>query len=222
MKKAIFSCLILLSISANAQDSKFFMGLTTAGVWNSYLLAKKSEPFELTGKLNVSGGLQAKYLLNKKISIDGQLIFSTKNFGSGRDLSYYQLSDPNDPVYTSGSSLQFSVKQNYLEVPVSVNYFFPAKKSVTFFGTLGITNSFLLSAKYKGAGPNQYFSTTNGEVFERYKSYLLSVKAGAGVLFPMGRNFYGSVETYSNIYPLRVHPTIESNPFQLALGFSVL
>lgn len=213
MRKVLFSFLIFYTLNAQAQESKFLLGINAAGVWNSYLLTPKSEPFLIGGKINWSAGIQSKYFLSKRFQLDAQINFATKNFSSGVQYNYVRGIDY-DP---EANEIHYTVKQSYIEVPITANYFFPTKKSLKFFCDLGLTNSFALSASYSDtpAGFGSY------GVGEKYKSYLISLKTGAGVLFPLGNNFYGTAEFFSNIYLERVHAYIH-NPFQLAIGFSVL
>jgi|GEM_PF-4305653 len=216
MKKLLLSFCFISSV-AFAQDSKFLVGINTASVWNSYLF-RDHDAFLFDSRINLNVGIQSKYFLNKKFWIDAQLNYATKNFGSGIDFSYFVYVDPNDPAVSQGNS-RYNVRQNYFEIPISLNYSFTSEKPVNFFCSLGFTNSFLLSARattsYNGSS----------DVGERYKSYLMSIRPGLGILFPMGKGFYGSAECYGNIYPENVYNEssfIKGNPFQLALGFSVL
>lgn len=220
MRGLIFYVLIFASLPAVGQDSKFYVGVNTAGVWNSYLLSQKPGPYLFQGRINGSIGIQSKYSFGKKFQIDAQLNLASKNFGSGVDFSFLKQIDPNDPVYPTSGQITWSVRQLFLEIPVSINYVFSTEKPTTFFCSLGLTNSFLLSTKY--ANGRSIFGS--GEVGERYKNYLVSVKTGLGVLFPMGNGFYGSGECYGNIYPESVYSGsyIHGNPFQLALGFGVM
>ena len=137
------------------------------------------------------------------------------------DLNYLKIIDPNDPVIASSSGqINWGVRQMYLEIPISLNYVFTTDKPVKFFGSLGLTNAFLLSAKYSSG----YSVFGSGEVVEKYKSYLISIKTGLGVIFPMGNDFCGSAECFSDVYPEKVYNSsyIKENPFQLALSFGVL
>jgi hypothetical protein len=218
MRRLIFCVLVFASLPIAAQDPRFYLGVNSAGVWNSYLFRHK-DAYVLEGRPNWSVGFQSKYIVSKKVQLDAQLNLASKNFGSGIDDSYYRSIDPSDPLLNPGDS-HWAVRQNYLEVPISLNYFFLAESRVKVFGTAGLTNSFFLSAKYAG-NPMQLSLNSNGDVFEKYKSYLLSLRTGAGIMFSMGKDFYGTVECYDNVYLGRVN-SIKGNPFQLALGFSVL
>ncbi|HEV8515665.1 MAG TPA: outer membrane beta-barrel protein [Cyclobacteriaceae bacterium] len=219
MRKVLFSFLIFYSLSAQAQQSKFLLGINAAGVWNSYLLTPDSGPYLLGGKINWSAGIQSKYLLSDRFKLDVQVNFATKNFASGLDMNYLRTVDYE--AYLNNKEIHYNVKQSYIEIPISVNYFFPAVKPVNFFCDVGLTNSFALSASYSDMNTYSLVHFGSYGIAEKYKDYLISLKAGAGALFPFGKSFYGSVECYSTIYLKKVSDHFH-NPFQLALGFSVL
>jgi hypothetical protein len=191
MRKVFF--LYLISYGAFAQNTKFLVGINGAGVWNSYLLATKSDPYLFQGRINWNIGICSKYSLNKRFQADARLDFASKNFGSGVDFTFLQMIDPNDPVFASSGQIHWSVRQLYLEIPISLNYFFSTDKPVNFFSSLGFINSVLVSSKYSSG--HSIFGS--GEVGERYKDYLLSIKTGLGILFPMGGGFCGSAEGYT-------------------------
>ena len=206
MKKILVCFFIFTTCASYGQMPKFLVGVNAAGVWNSYFFAKSKPPFLLDDRINWSLGIQSKYFLGKKFWLDGQINFATKNFGSGIDY-YYLASIDNDPSLLGQT--HYTVKQNYLEVPLSVNYIFGSTERLNFFCSLGFTNSFMMSV----SKPNNQN--------EQYKKYLITGKAGGGVLFPFGRNFFGTAECFTNIYLEKANKYF-NNPFQLALGFSVL
>lgn len=154
MKKLLPIILFLTSIPLTAQTdstSRFSYGIAASADYCYRTLT--SEPatewimdsrnaYEIP-KIGFTAGLQARYMMNKRFSLDAGLLFADRG---ERSKDYVLLYSQPDPAFPTKA--RFNYHYYYLDVPVTASYFF----------TIGNKSRIYLSA---GIAPNIFLAYNN-------------------------------------------------------------
>jgi hypothetical protein len=210
--------LFFTAFNSFGQTKKAFFGASISADWNTYLLVQDQGAFDYKGRPNFSAGALMRYHLSNQFSLDGGLYFSTKNYKEKIDFSKYLAITPEDPLLTGGKTAQILHNQQFLDIPVALNYNFIRNNQTDYYLSLGVVGSTLLSYQHKGSSKGLDKLSNNIP----YNDFLGSIKIGIGTFLKTDK-FGVNVEPQIRWFITEVHKeAIKENPVHVGIQVSVL
>ncbi len=198
MKKFLPIILFLASFSLTAQtDStgRFSFGVSASADYCYRTLTSEpatewimnSRNANEIPKIGFTAGVQARYMLNKRFSLDAGISFADRG---ERSKDYVLLYSQPDPAFPTKA--HFNYHYYYIDVPVTANYFFIIGNKSRIYLSAGIapnlfvTNSNTATLTYAdGRTEKTHSSDRNMDLFQ---AATVSVVGGLGFSTSLGKN----------------------------------
>lgn len=214
IKVFIAFLLLVLSFTSYSQDKTVFFGFSSSVDIISYITVNDNSGSEYKTTANFSAGPSLRFKINDKINLTSGLFFATKNVKQDVDLDQFRSLDPNDPALLALGELEWTVRNSYIDVPISIGYNLTVNTEFSVIPTMGIVNSFILSRSINPESNRSFLAT-------EYNSYLIATKMGVGFLLKK-KAFSLYLEPQIRIYLNKVHVWFPyQNPAQLGINLSI-
>jgi|GEM_PF-1751937 len=210
MKQPFFSTILLLTVIfiTSAQNSPIGLGVTFSPSWYNIQPAEGLTQSYTTG-FSFRSGVDARYHLNDRLTLSTGAFLSEIAYDVDYDFTFI---DPNDPLIPR----EGRIRALYTDIPIELSYDIISGEHFSVYTAVGGIASVLVHS-----GDSTTFENDQIRDSEYLESFLMSLKAGAGVRYKINEQFAVRIEPQFRYFLKYIDLMMSYHPTATDLNFGV-